>query len=282
MAVGVWAGSMAAGAIGRFGTYGHRSVGWLSATVPGEVHRILEVHGILSPIDEGLGTLEARWVDDCVWYFLKEFTLDPDDLRSSIDLVFDRLELDARVFVNGQLQHNTKTRSCRSGSTWTAGSARARTPSGSNSMVDRSASAICRRPAIACRWSRASPSGTGCGRGSRNRVGLGTRLVTVGITGSVGLELRGVPVRIDCLVPWVTFDEGLTEARIACRFSWTRGRRHRCRLSTGDLPELGLAESRRLVIEPGFHATRWNCPFAPKVVVANRHGRPALIGCRLA
>jgi beta-mannosidase len=229
---------------------------WLSANVPGEVHRILEAHRIIAPIEEGLGSLEARWVDDCLWYFAREFVLEPEDLRCSINLVFDRLELDAQVFVNGRAaaKHRDAFLPLRVNLDGLV-------VSGPNTVrVELNGGAFSVRDLQSTGYRMSMEQGLTKRhwlRGEQYQFGWdwAPRLVTAGITGSVGLEFRSVPVRIDAVVPRTTINEQLTEGRVECRVIIDSGATSPLEIEGRlTLPELQLEEWRRFVVQPGHHA----------------------------
>jgi beta-mannosidase len=191
---------------------------WLVARVPGELHRALEAQGILDPIEDGAGALAARWVDDNVWYLIRDVTLTANDLRASVDIVFERLDLDARVFINGvpAASHRNAFLPLRAtvGHLLVEGrnTIRVELNGGSWSVSDLPATGY-RHSAdqglTKRHWLRTGQSQFGWD--------WSPRLVTVGITGHVRLELRSIPIRIDQVVPVVHVSEDLATATVSCR-----------------------------------------------------------------
>ncbi|HVF74481.1 MAG TPA: hypothetical protein VM938_05485 [Acidimicrobiales bacterium] len=90
--------------------------GFLEASVPGEIHRDLERAGLLEPPELGLNALAGRWVEECRFFYRRTFELDPGSVASERAwLVFDRLDLHATVYVNGEPvgTHANAFRRCR-------------------------------------------------------------------------------------------------------------------------------------------------------------------------
>lgn len=74
----------------------------LPAVVPGSVHLDLMRAGLIGEPAEGLGSYQARWVEETVWQYQRFFdapALEPGQLAY---LVFDCLDLAATIYLNGQ------------------------------------------------------------------------------------------------------------------------------------------------------------------------------------
>lgn len=74
----------------------------IDARVPGSVHRALLDAGLLEDLNIGLNSLKARWVEEQVWIYRRTFVPPEEALKANAWLVFDRLELGATVWLNGQ------------------------------------------------------------------------------------------------------------------------------------------------------------------------------------
>ena len=76
----------------------------LTANVPEPVHATLMRHGLLDDPRVGLNSLKARWVEEQFWVYRKTFTspLAPAPRGESVVLIFDLLEYDAVIYLNGQ------------------------------------------------------------------------------------------------------------------------------------------------------------------------------------
>lgn len=196
----------------------HEHRDWMRATVPGEVHRALEAEGILAPIEEGLGVLAARWVESTVWIYATEFEVDARDATARIaELVFDRVELAARVYLNGRLAatHRSAYRPLRIDVTdhLVVGRnlLRVEVDSGYLDIADLPAKdyrRTVRQTASKRHWLRTSQS--------QFSWDWAPQLITIGITGGVRLEVRDQPVRLVTTVPLITLDDDLAHARVAC------------------------------------------------------------------
>jgi beta-mannosidase len=75
----------------------------VQATVPGEVHLDLMKAGIIGDPNLGLGTVGARWVDDTMWWYHRDFDLTAKQAKQRTWLCFDQLDLVARIYLNGTL-----------------------------------------------------------------------------------------------------------------------------------------------------------------------------------
>lgn len=74
---------------------------FLDADVPMELHKVLEKAGLVEDINSGMNTLKARWVEEKYWLYVKRFDLPESESGSRIWLVFDQLDLNADILING-------------------------------------------------------------------------------------------------------------------------------------------------------------------------------------
>ncbi|MFH0879022.1 MAG: sugar-binding domain-containing protein [Lentisphaerota bacterium] len=75
---------------------------YIEACVPGEVHLDLWKAGLIEDPYVGLNCLSARWVEDCVWSYRREFEA-PEGVGTSRSwLVFEGLDLAAVMVLNGR------------------------------------------------------------------------------------------------------------------------------------------------------------------------------------
>ena len=79
-----------------------RGRGMLPAEVPAPIHRVLEGAGLLEPVNIGLNSLKARWVEEQFWIYRQSFSVPAEALTQQVWLTFDRLELDATIWLNGE------------------------------------------------------------------------------------------------------------------------------------------------------------------------------------
>ena len=80
-----------------------RGRGLLPAAVPAPIHQVLETAGLLEPVNIGLNSLRARWVEEQFWIYRHHFSVPAEALAQQAWLTFDRLELEATIWLNGQL-----------------------------------------------------------------------------------------------------------------------------------------------------------------------------------
>jgi beta-mannosidase len=74
---------------------------YLAAAVPGEVHLDLVRAGLIADPNVGLNVLAARWVEEQIWSYRRTFEAPAAARRGRAWLVFDGLDLAARVVLNG-------------------------------------------------------------------------------------------------------------------------------------------------------------------------------------
>lgn len=78
---------------------GHRL---LTARVPAPIHQVLIEQGLLDDPNLGLNSLQARWVEQAYWVYRHRFTAPAEAAEQKAWLVFERLELCATVWLNGE------------------------------------------------------------------------------------------------------------------------------------------------------------------------------------
>ncbi len=74
---------------------------FLEAQVPGEVHLDLLRCGLLAEPNEGLNCLAASWVEERIWYYRRVFTAPDLFPGERAWLVFGGLDLSAKIYLNG-------------------------------------------------------------------------------------------------------------------------------------------------------------------------------------
>src|SRR4051794_7565047 len=73
-----------------------------TANVPEPVHQTLMDAGVLDDPRVGLNSLRARWVEELYWSYRRTFAT-PEGLGDAAAwLVFERLEMNAVIYLNGQ------------------------------------------------------------------------------------------------------------------------------------------------------------------------------------
>src|ERR1035437_5396565 len=104
---GTWRARWSDGQRGRT-EYANRDatdpVRYIEATVPGEIHLDLIKAGLLAEPADGLNSLAARWVEETIWSYRREFTAPRAALASGARawLVFETLDLVALIVLNGK------------------------------------------------------------------------------------------------------------------------------------------------------------------------------------
>lgn len=74
----------------------------LEAAVPAPIHTVLMDAGLIDDPNVGLNSLKARWVEEQFWIYRRSFVAPEESTRQHAWLVFDKLEYEAVVWLNGQ------------------------------------------------------------------------------------------------------------------------------------------------------------------------------------
>ncbi len=75
---------------------------FLPAQVPGDIHLDLQRAGLVGDYNIGLNAQEQRWVEEQYWLYRRTFDAPADTARKRAWLVFEALDLCARIFLNGE------------------------------------------------------------------------------------------------------------------------------------------------------------------------------------
>ncbi len=75
---------------------------YLPVPVPGEIHAALQDLGIIPDVNLGLNSLSARWVEEQWWLYRRPFEINAADCDAAAWLVFEGLDLQAIVYLNGE------------------------------------------------------------------------------------------------------------------------------------------------------------------------------------
>jgi beta-mannosidase len=189
------------------------------ANVPSPVHRTLIDAGLLDDPNLAMNSLNARWVEDAFWAYRRTFDAPAEAASQPAWLVFERLEMNATVLLNGEEigAHANVHRPARFDVT---GKVRAgenllvvRLTSGLPESLDRSASEYVgdwfarmtkrhwdRKPQYQCGWD------------------WNPRLMNIGILGDVHFEWRDTP-RLDQVTVFAELAPDLARATLRVRTS---------------------------------------------------------------
>jgi beta-mannosidase len=74
----------------------------MPARVPAPIHQVLMEAGQLDDPNLGMNSLKARWVEEQFWIYRHTFTAPAEACTGAAWLVFDRLEFEAEVWLNGE------------------------------------------------------------------------------------------------------------------------------------------------------------------------------------
>jgi beta-mannosidase len=169
----------------------------LPARVPAPIHQVLQEAGLLADPNFGLNSLSARWVEEQFWVYRHNFTVPAEAATEHAWLIFERLEFQATVLLNGE-EVGTHANAHRPARFEVTGKLRpgenllvVKLSSGMHELSEKSATEYItaemelltkrhwqRKPAYQCGWD------------------WNPRLVNVGILGDVSLEWRESP-RLD-------------------------------------------------------------------------------------
>ncbi|MDF3128480.1 hypothetical protein P0Y35_04670 [Kiritimatiellaeota bacterium B1221] len=196
----------------------------MRAEVPGCVHTDLIRQGMIQDPVNATNALQARWVEECIWTYRKTFEVAQTELHQNrCWLHFEKLDLNAEIYLNGKRlgSHHNVYLPCRF-------EVSEFLRAGINSLVVHIESGL-------------------IGAGDKPAAGLGashsdydyaknlhkshwlrkpnfqfgwdwsTRLVNVGISGSVTLETSEKALRTDSLQSIVTVSEDLNSATLTLR-----------------------------------------------------------------
>lgn len=224
---------------------------YMPAEVPGEIHLDLMREGILADTNDGANVLAARWVEEFLWTYRREFEA-PEGLgEAPAWLVFERLFLAARIVLNGQeiAAHCNAFRPLRVDVT-------GKLRPGKNVLVVHIESGLywaADKPASAYAyhidsllqrrsWLRAPQCQFGWD--------WSPRLMNVGISGSVVLEWTAAPVRVDAFVPLAELSDDLTTGRLTARVFLEALTATEVEVEAS-IPELGASSTVTHKLEPG-------------------------------
>lgn len=87
----------------------------LPARVPAPIHQVLMDAGWLDDPNLGLNSLKARWVEEQFWVYRHTFAAPAAACKGTAWLVFDRMEFDAELWLNGETigRHSSAHRPAR-------------------------------------------------------------------------------------------------------------------------------------------------------------------------
>jgi len=227
----------------------------LEAEVPAPIHRVLMDADLLDDPNIGMNSLKARWVEEQFWIYRHTFTVPREAIDQMVTLVFERLEYEATVLLNGEVigQHANVFRPARFDVTGRLREGEnllvVRLSTGMHSAADKPAAeyAVAQIELLTKRhWHRKPQYQSGWD--------WNARLMNVGILGDVQLEWRSAP-RMTQVTVFAVPTEDLTKATVHVRAT-IEGVREQ---TTGTL--------RALIAEAGMEAT------APVIIPAgeSRH-----------
>lgn len=191
---------------------------YIDAQVPGEVHLDLWRAGLIADPYAGANCLAARWVEECLWSYRREFDAPDGSLDGPAWLAFDGLDLVASVVLNGVEvgRHDNAFYPCRVDVTGKLRPGRnvlaVHLDGGLFDVADKRYAGYrdqldtklhkrhwLRKPQCQFGWD------------------WSTRLINVGIFKPVRLEWTSAPARLDQVVPLVTVSDDLNRGSVVVR-----------------------------------------------------------------
>lgn len=189
----------------------------LPAAVPAPIHKVLQDADVIADVNVGLNSLKARWVEEQFWIYRHTFTASEAAAGQHAWLVFEHLEFDVIVWINGVEagRHMNANRPARFDVT---GKVRAgenllvvQTSTGMHGVSDKPAGdyrvgeigALTKR-----HWLRKPQYESGWD--------WSPRLMNVGILGDVRLEWREVPT-LEQVAVFAVLSADLTSAKVTVR-----------------------------------------------------------------
>lgn len=218
---GTWKLRWADGQRGRFEFSSYESPDWvryIDAEVPGEVHLDVMKAGWIEDPCIGTNCLSARWVEENIWSYRREFTVADEALVGRAWLEFERLDIAATILLNGQEvgKHANTFYPCRVEVTGKLKSGRnilvVNIEAGLYSVSDKPVEGLKRVHDHALHrsmWLRKPQYQFGWD--------WSTRLANVGITGAVRLEWTNAPARLDQFVPLASLSPDLKRGTLLAR-----------------------------------------------------------------
>jgi beta-mannosidase len=227
---------------------------YIDAQVPGEVHLDVQRAGWIEDPYVGTNVLSARWVEEMIWSYRREFQAPPEALAGGRSwLVFERLDLAAVVVLNGVeiARHANSFYPCRVEVTGKLRSGvnvlAVHCDGGLFHVSEKPGQAYCSQgdhPLHKRSWLRKPQC--------QFSWDWSPRLINVGITGPVRLEWTDKPLRVEGMVPLVTlsrdFSTGYARVRMICQGLSPSS--VAAELSV-ELPELGVKAKATVEVKPG-------------------------------
>lgn len=227
---------------------------YVDAQVPGEIHLDLMKAGLIPDVYRGLGVLEARWVEEYIWSYRREFEC-PDEARlaRAAWLVLDGVEMFARVVLNGReiARHANAFYPCRVRVDGLLRPGRnilcVHLDPGLYGVADRKAEGLARQEDELLNkrfWTRRIQS--------QSSWDWSPRLLNCGIQGGARLEWTDAPLRVDQFVPLASVSDDLQRGAVRLRVAVENLRdKPVTAVLTGLLPELKVTSRKEVTFAPG-------------------------------
>jgi beta-mannosidase len=97
-----WAEGAALMSPDQYTAAGLRGRRLMEVPVPASIHAVLMDKGLIDDPNIGLNSLKARWVEEQFWIYRHTFAVPEEALRQNAWLIFEKLEFEAKVLLNGE------------------------------------------------------------------------------------------------------------------------------------------------------------------------------------
>lgn len=237
---------------------------YFPAQVPGEIHLDLMAAGVIPDIYRGTGVLAARWVEEYIWSYRREFDAPPESLTATAAwLVLEGVEMFARVVLNGVEigKHANAFYPARLNITGKLRPGKnvlcVHLDPGLYGVADRKAEGLARADDEYLHkrfWTRRIQSQTSWD--------WSPRLMNCGIQTAARIEWTSAPIRVDQFVPLATVSDNLQAAKVTARlFVDNLTDKPLTAVLTGMLPDQKLTLKKEVTLPPGLHPVEIDLPF---------------------
>ena len=250
---------------------------YLKVPVPMELHLALREKGLIDDPNIGTNSLKARWVEEQYWQYFTTFTPPSESLVQRSWLVFEQLDLNARILLNGEVigTHNNAHLPCRIEVT-------GKLREGENKLAVAIESGLY---FVADREGAAYSADLGTALNKRQWLrkpqyqfiwDWNPRLINVGITGPVRLEWADL-ARLDQVVIRTELSEDFSLAKVTVRAFIESWGKEKEAVLKAKIRETGEELSQRIRITPGLAPYEMELSInRPKLWWPRGHGEQAL------
>lgn len=229
---------------------------YMDVDVPMDLNIAMQKKGLSGDLNYGSNYLSSRWVAEQIWQYYKRFNVPDAAIHQSAQLVFDRLDYAAKIFLNGEeiAQHNNAFIPCivdvsgklkpgeniltvgiESGLYEVADKSLLDYNNIANLNVHLNKRHWLRKPQYQFSWD------------------WNPTLINIGITGDVSLRWYEY-ARIENIVPWIKMSDDLSSAQLTVRTFIERAKENSELSIAASLIETGQEVAREIPVGKGVQA----------------------------